>query len=488
YLEIHLSSQETSDKVFQANHSVQNEESSNEIVVSNSNQEKEEPPQDSDICQLIREECSTEVSEEQKQSMEDTMLELVKICQEKEFLCIHDDIDDLIESALNSKPLLINSNSRRLDKKEQEVKNVVEQPAERENRNIQSLQKFRVVHKSPISSNTSQISSIHAIAPVLSTKELEHLLSMRYEHLSITPETESDEVTESNAENLLPIPSECEVALEDKRECDVPISENSPVCDNHSNIFSDSKIDDDISVYDDDFEDFEYVEASLPDPEIVNIVLRDKHLSITRLSNIESLNDNPTPDRVLNSFASDNSLLDNFSPEFETFCDHTEERRSGNTTHANDSLPEYDLFCFEIESDQERLINLVENDILDDSTNDPLLEEADLFLAADHSIPPGIENFYDSEGDIRFLEALLIDDSILSNESSDSNFEDNLSIPRPRPEPPDTETDAGEEIPVVMNDKDEDVFSSFIFVIFAKMFSLLSAESEDTIFDPGISD
>nr|GFA00766.1 hypothetical protein [Tanacetum cinerariifolium] len=178
--------------------------------------------------------------------------------------------------------------------------------------------------------------------------------------------------------------------------------------------------------------------------QIQDIVLRDKLLSITHLIyNIESLNDNPTPDRVLNSFASDNSLLDNFWPEFETFCDHTKETRSGNTTHANDSLLEYDYFCFEIEPDQERLINLAENDILDDSTNDPILEEADLFLAADHSIPP---------------------------------------------EPPDTETDAGEEIPVVMNDKDEDVYSSFIFVIFSKMFSLLFAESEDTIFDPGISD
>nr|GFC28131.1 hypothetical protein [Tanacetum cinerariifolium] len=79
--------------------------------------------------------------------MEDTMLELVKICQEKEFLCIHDDVDDLIQSALNSKLLLISSNSQRLDKKEQEVKNVAEQPVERGNRNIQSLQNFRVVHK-----------------------------------------------------------------------------------------------------------------------------------------------------------------------------------------------------------------------------------------------------------------------------------------------------------------------------------------------------
>nr|GEW96893.1 hypothetical protein [Tanacetum cinerariifolium] len=46
-----------------------------------------------------------------------------------------------------------------------------------------------------------------------------------------------------------------------------------------------------------------------------------------------------------------------------------------------------------------------------------------------------------------------------------------------------------EEILVVMNDKDEDVdYSSFIIVMFDKVISLLSAESEDTLFDPGISD
>nr|GEY24172.1 hypothetical protein [Tanacetum cinerariifolium] len=83
---------------------------------------------------------------------------------------------------------------------------------------------------------------------------------MGYEHLSITPETESDEVTESNAKNLLPIPSKCEVTSEDKRECDELI------CDNHSDTFSGSKIDDDISVYDESFEDIEYVDASVPDP------------------------------------------------------------------------------------------------------------------------------------------------------------------------------------------------------------------------------
>nr|GEV11149.1 hypothetical protein [Tanacetum cinerariifolium] len=398
-------------------HSDQNKESlensSTEIATSNSNEEKEEPPQDSDIRKLIREECSVEVS----------------------------------ENDLNLKHLSTNSNSQRLEREQQDVKNVVEQPAERGN-------------------------------------QPKHSLSMGYKHLNITPETESDEVTESNAENLLPIQSECEVTSEDESKCDVPISENSPICDNNSEILSDSKIDDDISVYDDDFEDIEFVEASLPNPEIVNIFLREKLLSITRLiSNIESLNDNPTLDCVLNSFESENSHSDIFSSEFETFCDYTKETRSGNTTHADNSLPEYDSFCFEIEPNQERLIN-----ITDDISNEPLLEEADLFLAFDNSIPPGIEDVADdSEGDIRFLDELLIDDSILSHESSDSNFEDNPSIPRPPSEPPDAKNDAGEEIPVVMNDKDM-FYKDYYFFMFDKVFSLLFAESEDTIFDPGISD
>nr|GEX76982.1 hypothetical protein [Tanacetum cinerariifolium] len=57
------------------------ENSSNAIVATNFNQEKEEPPQNSDIHQLIREECGIKVCEEQKQNMEDTMLELLELMQ-----------------------------------------------------------------------------------------------------------------------------------------------------------------------------------------------------------------------------------------------------------------------------------------------------------------------------------------------------------------------------------------------------------------------
>nr|GEY29234.1 hypothetical protein [Tanacetum cinerariifolium] len=464
-------------------HSDQNKEdlenSSNEIAALNSNQEKEKPPQDFDIRKLIREECGIEVCEEQKQKMEDTILELVEICHQKELLFMHDNVDDLIESAFNSK--LLSINSQRLNKEKQEVKNVVEQPAERRTRIIESFQNFKVIRKSSISvKNTSQISSVHAVAPILSTKEPEYSSNMGYKNSNTTPEIESDDLIKSGVEELVLILSENEVNLEDKKECDVPVYENSPICDDHFEIFSDFNNDDDISSDDDNFEDIEYVEASLSDPEIVNVILREKLLSMNRLiANIESLNDNPTPDLVLNSSVSfpiseesDNSLLDNFSPEFETFCDHMEETRSGNTTtYANDSLPEYDSFCFEIEPDQGRLINVVKNDIPDDSTNDPLLEEANLFLAFDNSIPP---------------------------ESSESDYP---SVPQPPPKQPDAdfEPNSGDEISVVMKNNDkleclnprdeiDDDYFSFIFVIYSKLFlSFLSAESEDTIFDPGIS-
>nr|GEX55901.1 hypothetical protein [Tanacetum cinerariifolium] len=83
-----------------------------------------------------------------------------------------------------------------------------------------------------------------------------------------------------------------------------------------------------------------------------------------------------------------------------------------------------------------------------------------------------------------------------------SGLQDDPSFPRPPPEPPDAEfdfkPDSEEEIPVVMNDKDkfDDDYFPFMFVIriflpyliCSKIFlSFLSAESEDTIFDPGFT-
>nr|GEU78102.1 hypothetical protein [Tanacetum cinerariifolium] len=448
------------------------------------------------FCQLIREECCVEVPEKQKQKMEDTMLGLFKIYQEKEFLCIHDDVDDLIESALDSKLLLINSNSQHLDKKEQEVKNIVKQPAERGNRSIQSLQNFRVVHKSSISlRDTSQISSIHIVAPILSTKKPEHLLSMGYEHLSITPETKYDEVTESNAENLLPISFFTTFSI--------------PLFDNDN---LDSSDDESLSDEDVPAEEFKIYSNPLFDEDEINSDKLDPHCFNVESDFVESLLNRDTFIDFSSKFDFSGELayikpeMPKFDFDFEEEIHLIEYLLYDNS---NPRLPEElnaeiaDTIIESIPSlpnpvrdgnSQREEIDIVTktDDVLppsveNDDDYDPLLEEADLFLS-DNSILPGIENFADDpEGDIHFLEELLIDDSIFSHESSDSNYEDNPSIPRPPPEPPHVETDAGEEIQVVMNVKDK-FDDDYQFLMFNKVFALLSAESEDTIFDPGISD
>ncbi|GKE89596.1 hypothetical protein Tco_1567071, partial [Tanacetum coccineum] len=56
--------------------------------------------------------------------------------------------------------------------------------------------------------------------------------------------------------------------------------------------------------------------------------------------------------------------------------------------------------------------------------SDSQMEEIDLFLASDDSMPPGIENDdYDSEGDIRFLEELLSNDPLPFLEIESSNLD-----------------------------------------------------------------
>ncbi|GJU12322.1 hypothetical protein Tco_1134718 [Tanacetum coccineum] len=72
--------------------------------------------------------------------------------------------------------------------------------------------------------------------------------------------------------------------------------------------------------------------------------------------------------------------------------------------------------------------------------SDYLIEEIDIFLAPDDSIPPGIKNDdYDSEGDVLFLEELLNDDShsLPEYESFHVDFYNVPSSPRPSKNPPD---------------------------------------------------
>ncbi|GJT52320.1 hypothetical protein Tco_0978477 [Tanacetum coccineum] len=271
-----------------------------------------------------------------------------------------------------------------------------------------------------------------------------------------------------SVENLVPIPSESKGISEDT--CDVPVGGDPSTFDilsDHSEILSDFN-DDDTLCDDDDFEDIEYVsleEVNDVDQEekefdlenilqIQDVILREKLLNVHRhITNIESLNDNLTPNHVFKSpssfpipvkesdsfFEKSDTFLsysDKSLPEFEPFSDDTEETRSGSTTtHANNSLPEYDSFLFDIEPDQGELTNVV-------------IEEVDTFLVLKDPIPPGIEsNFYPEGGEI--------------NVSQNAEDDDSFAL----------------------------VIRTFLPFLTYPVDSplLLSTGSEDTIFDPGIS-
>nr|GEY53501.1 hypothetical protein [Tanacetum cinerariifolium] len=275
-----------------------------------------------------------------------------------------------------------------------------------------------------------------AVITILRTKEPAHSLSMGYEHLSTTFVTESDKVTESNVENLLPIPSKCEVTLEDEIECDMPAKD---VCSPIFTIFSnplfkeyddfDSSDDESLSDEDVPAEEFKIYSNPLSDEDEINSDKLDPHCFNVESDFVESLLNRDT-------------FID-FSSKF----DFSEELNAEIIDTIIESIPLLPIPVHDGNSQQEEIDIVTEtNDVLppsdyndDDLSNDSLLEEADLFLVSYNSIPSGIENV-DPEGDVYFLEELLIDDSILSYESFDSRFEDKPSIPRPPPEPPDIES------------------------------------------------
>ncbi|GJV29392.1 hypothetical protein Tco_1385840 [Tanacetum coccineum] len=170
------------------------------------------------------------------------------------------------------------------------------------------------------------------ITPDLPIEEPDNSLSMGDEHLD----------TILSVENLVPIPSELEGISEDT--CDVPVYEDSSTFDalnDHSEILSDSN-DDDTSSDDNDFEGIDRL-----------------------ITNIESLKDNPTPDRVLKS----PSLV----PISVTDSDSFFEESDTSFSFSDNSLPEFETFnsfLFEVEPDQGGLISIV----IFDNSNDPLLE------------------------------------------------------------------------------------------------------------------
>nr|GEY55220.1 hypothetical protein [Tanacetum cinerariifolium] len=224
--------------------------------------------------------------------------------------------------------------------------------------------------------------SLIAITPVLPTIEPEDSLSMGDEHLSTIFEKESDKVIKSSVKNLVPIPNDI-VYVSSGKEIDhlnaIPDSVQSLL--NHVNL---------IIFLIEEFVD-ELVPINPIQPGIVefDFDLKEDIYLIEKLLSDDSFPHSP---EELNSEIPD-AIIESFS-----------------------------LSLIPIED------------------SDSLMEEIDIFLAPDDSIPPGMENDdYDSEGYVLFLEELLNDYSISLHgyELFHVDFYNVPSSPRPPGKPPD---------------------------------------------------
>ncbi|GJX30885.1 hypothetical protein Tco_0240740 [Tanacetum coccineum] len=275
---------------------------------------------------------------------------------------------------------------------------------------------------------------------------------MEDEHLNTILKTESDEENESSVEDLNLTPSESEDLSEYlsdiESECDMPFCDDFTTFSNpHFDSNNDFTSTDDESLSDEDVpeENFKIYSNPLFDKKIISTKI-DLHHFNAESDLIESL---------LNR---DTSIIS--SPKFNSLL----EEFSGELTHIDLISTEID----EADFDPEEEIRLIEKLLYDNSSprppkefnsensdaviesfspssipvedNDSLMDEIDIFLARDDSIPPSIENDdYDSEGDILFLKELLSNDSISLPKNESFHFDRyyDPSSPRPPAKPPD---------------------------------------------------
>nr|GEX57266.1 reverse transcriptase domain-containing protein [Tanacetum cinerariifolium] len=272
-------------------------------------------------------------------------------------------------------------------------------------------------------------------------KEPKHLFNMGYEHFN------TNDIAESSTKNLIPIPHEGKVTSKNGSESIEPINDNSSIFTTILN-----------PLFDNDKINFDEIN-----------------------SHVESNSDESTSNHNTVKF----NNLDEFSGLLIPI--HILEEERIRREHA-DYINRMEMFF---------TINPRPHPSTYANTNDESFS----------SLPIPIQEKVDA------VDVLRVNNSISNSEheyseSEDSDF-DIPPVPLPPPKPPDEEfdfeIDFGNKILVVRNtivkfecidtrvkfdvfSYENDVLSYFMFVIFDKMFSLLSAESEDTIFDPGISD
>ncbi|GJX33204.1 hypothetical protein Tco_0243059 [Tanacetum coccineum] len=120
-------------------------------------------------------------------------------------------------------------------------------------------------------------------------------------------------------------------------------------------------------------------------------ILHEKVLKVNLImAKIEALKDNPTPSSSfvtkssstsLNFYLEETNTFDNSLPEFETFCFNLEEISSGSPTSYLDlSLPDYEAFFCNSEPDSGNFTIDVVEDIFDNPTREPRVHVPNVFF------------------------------------------------------------------------------------------------------------
>nr|GEY12060.1 reverse transcriptase domain-containing protein [Tanacetum cinerariifolium] len=313
---------------------------------------------------------------------------------------------------------------------------------------LESLLREDPIPPHPIISNQTKL-------PI---EEPNHSFKMGYEHCNTNLLTK--DVAESSTKNLIPIPHECEVISESGSKSIEPVNDNSSIFMTISNpLLDNDKINYDVEFnYDESTSNHDTVKCDYLDefygPFIPIHIFEEERIRrehadyINRMEMLLTIN--PSPHHSTNDYIN----IESFS-----------------------SFP----------------IPIQESD--------PRQEEIDVVSVTNDVLLPSDD---DSDEEVVAVDNFIQNSEHEYSESEDSDF-DNLLLPLPPPEPPDKEfdfeIDFQKEILVVRSvivkfecinarvkfdvfNDENNVLSYFMF----KEFSLISAESEDTIFDPGTSD
>nr|GEX43555.1 reverse transcriptase domain-containing protein [Tanacetum cinerariifolium] len=283
---------------------------------------------------------------------------------------------------------------------------------------------------------------------------------MGYEHFNTNLVTK--DVAESSTKNLIPIPNECLIVLENGSQSTEPVNDNSS--------------------------DFTIISNPLFDNDKIN--------SDEINSHVESNSDESTS----NHDAEKRDYLDEFYGPFIPI--HILEEERTRREHADYINRMEMLFTINSRPHNSTNVESFSSLLIPNQKSEPRQEEIDVIFVTNDVLPPSDDDLDEEVNDVGDVRV----DNVIQNseheysESEDSDF-DKPPLPLPPLKPPDKELDFEKEISVARNtivkfecidarvkfdvfNDENDVLSYFMFVIFAKEFSLLSAESEDTIFDP----